>query len=83
MHSFYLHSILPPNRALWLYSKVSSTDVEKFNKGISEIDQTTYVDLWPVMVDANNELKSEYTTDGLHLNGAAYQKWAEIIAGQV
>lgn len=34
-----------------------------------------YLDLWPVLAEADGELKSEYTEDRLHLNDAGYAAW--------
>jgi len=37
------------------------------------------LDLWPVMADANGELKLEFTNDGVHLLPAAYELWNQIL----
>lgn len=41
-----------------------------------------FVDLNPRFSDANG-LKPTYTYDGVHLNGAGYKLWREIIAGEI
>ena len=38
-----------------------------------------YVDLWPDLVDETGCLKKEYTLDRLHLNGAGYRAWVDIL----
>lgn len=38
-----------------------------------------FVDLFPLMADADRQLRLDYTTDGLHLNEAAYKVWAAAI----
>ena len=39
----------------------------------------TVVDLFPLYKDNDNEMKNEYTTDGIHLNKAGYRIWEEKI----
>lgn len=36
-----------------------------------------YIDLVPALDDGSGQLKAEYTTDVLHLNGAGYMAWCE------
>lgn len=38
-----------------------------------------YLDLWPVLSDGLGALRKEYTLDGLHLNGAGYKAWTEVL----
>ena len=42
-----------------------------------------YIDLFPAFLDTNNELDSQYTTDGVHLNGQGYLIWKGIIEKDV
>lgn len=41
-----------------------------------------YLDLHPHFLDAQKQLDRQYTSDGLHLNGAAYIYWAQLIKAQ-
>jgi lysophospholipase L1-like esterase len=34
-----------------------------------------YLDLWPVLADAEGKLSSQWSTDGLHLTEAGYDLW--------
>jgi lysophospholipase L1-like esterase len=52
--------------------------VRDFNQRIRKLaDEFKYdfIDLHSLMVDAQGELKAEFTNDGLHLNDAAYRVW--------
>lgn len=39
----------------------------------------TYIDLHFEMTDGAGRLRDDFTNDGLHLMGAAYQHWADIL----
>jgi lysophospholipase L1-like esterase len=39
----------------------------------------TYVDLWPIFVDANGRLDARLTGDGLHLNQQGYERWVRYL----
>ena len=38
-----------------------------------------YLDLWPALADANDELDRSLSLDGLHLNGAGYARWVDVL----
>lgn len=40
----------------------------------------SYLDLWPILADEQGGLRSDYTTDRLHLKGNAYRVWANCLA---
>ena len=39
----------------------------------------TYVDIWSAMADAKGVIRPELTGDGIHLNGAGYKVWADLL----
>ena len=39
----------------------------------------SWLDLHPLFSDVHGNLKEEWTLDGLHLTGIAYQKWASLL----
>jgi lysophospholipase L1-like esterase len=39
----------------------------------------TYLDLWPALADENGLLARRYTLDRLHLNGAGYRAWVDVL----
>jgi len=38
-----------------------------------------YVDLHSLMLDAEGELKNEWTFDGVHIRAIAYRGWRELV----
>lgn len=56
--------------------------VVDLNMGLQKLAQTrgvTFVDLNAQLSDAQG-LKPEYTHDGIHLNGAGFKVWADVLA---
>lgn len=41
--------------------------------------EAEYIDLWPALADANGALRAEYTRDKLHLGGAGYAAWVDVL----
>jgi len=72
----FVHSILPTT-AKW--KNCPPKKIVRLNKQIKEfahINKFTWIDIYTLFVDENSFLKSELTSDGLHLNQAGYQLWA-------
>lgn len=77
-----LHQELPDARIL-LQSvlprgKEYAENVREINRHIWQFAATQrvhYLDLWPLMADADGELKAEFSDDRLHLNEAGYDAW--------
>lgn len=42
-------------------------------------DPIVYIDLYSQLADAANQLDLRYTYDGVHLTGAGYSKWRELL----
>ena len=38
-----------------------------------------YLDLWPALADEEGLLRSAFTEDGLHLGGAGYAAWVDVL----
>jgi len=38
-----------------------------------------YVNLYDAFTDAEGKLDARYTNDGLHLTGAGYLRWKEVL----
>lgn len=71
---FVWQSVLPTS----MKNAYLNPSVNRLNARIKELAAQagdTYLDLHPIMTDANGELKAEYTNDGVHLNPEAYQAW--------
>ncbi len=75
----YVQSILPVSK-----DRVDrDRELRKVNPDLEKMCEekgVAYIDLYTTFADENGNLKKEYTfADGLHLNGAGYMAWAEII----
>ncbi|MET8424985.1 GDSL-type esterase/lipase family protein [Nocardia sp. NPDC004860] len=60
--------------------------IRELNSVIVEIAaqaDAVYIDLWPALADANGVLRREFTRDGLHLSGAGYAAWAEVLQPRI
>lgn len=80
----YVQSVMPINNSFKRYKGLIGKEntIKQFNKKIKEIaaaNGAVFVDLWPILADGNGNLKSSYTNDGLHLNGAGYKAWTNGI----
>ena len=49
-------------------------------KKIADDNDAYYLDLYPIFVTGNGQLRSDLTTDGLHLNREGYLVWRSAIA---
>lgn len=83
----YLQSVLPINTELLIepFRAVKNDDIRILNEGLKKIASefaAEYVDLWPVLADANGELKKEFTGDGIHVKPIAYVHWARHLKEQ-
>jgi lysophospholipase L1-like esterase len=59
-------------------------------KAIAEAEGAIYLDLYPLFADTNGNLKTELSTDGLHLSPQGYLVWRnamlvlnELLLGKV
>ncbi len=83
--TLYLQSVLPVNN-LVSPTSVDNDDVRQFNEEIRKFAQAknlVYIDLYEALQDLDGNLDAAYTQDGVHLNGAAYLKWAAVINGEL
>ncbi|HWS52055.1 MAG TPA: GDSL-type esterase/lipase family protein [Microbacterium sp.] len=56
--------------------------IEALNRRWDELasrHRATYLDLWPAFSDGRGALRSEFTLDGLHLNGDGYRTWVDLL----
>ncbi len=76
----YIQSVLPSNHKMIDYAP--NEKVQKANgiaKEMAAVFQCSYIHLYDLYVDENNELPKELTRDGVHLHKNAYDRWAEAI----
>lgn len=84
----YLQSVMPVNNDYKRYKGLIGKEktIMSFNKKIEEIANrhgATFIDLWPALADNNGKLKRSYTNDGLHLTGAGYRAWTNLLQAYV
>jgi len=48
-------------------------------KDYADRERMSFLDLHPAFADEHGELRTEFSLDGLHLNGPGYAKWAELL----
>ncbi|GAA2222815.1 GDSL-type esterase/lipase family protein [Herbiconiux moechotypicola] len=66
-----VQSVLPRGREYAEFVKEINRHVWQFAATV----KAHYLDLWPVMAEADGELNPAYTEDRLHLNAAGYEAW--------
>ena len=76
-----LQSILPVNNEV-RRTGVENVAINTLNTAIrrlAEERQLTYLDVHAQLRDERGALPATFTADGIHLNGLAYLRWAELI----
>ena len=84
----YIESVLPvnpdrPGKKEWTEKTEMIKELNSRLKLLAGKYNCSYVDLFPVMADANDHLKKEYTLDGIHLTYKGYKAWADYIRPMV
>ena len=80
----YLQSCLPFNESFnrWKNLVGKQQVIIDLNKRLEKVAGeygATWINLYPLFSDGHDNLKPEYTNDGLHLTGPAYLVWKEAI----
>jgi lysophospholipase L1-like esterase len=79
--NLYLQSVLPVNNIV-CPTPVDNEDVDALNEKIKAFSQSknlNFLDVNSLLKDLDGNLDAAYTLDGIHINGAAYLKWAAEI----
>ncbi len=73
--SLFVNSVMPRTKAM------VSTIAELNRRYATSTERVgaTYVDLWPALAAADGALRDEFTADHLHLNGAGYAAWVDVL----
>jgi lysophospholipase L1-like esterase len=79
-----LQSILPVNGAVRTEELPFhlATEIIQVNRKLKETadgKQVVYIDLYSQMLTEEDQLDRRYTEDGVHLNGAGYLKWRDVL----
>ena len=88
----YIESVYPVNHK-WKDNAKSEFKLEEVQEKIKELNEKikklcdknnyTYVDVYPSLKDDKEELKSEFTDDGLHPNSKGYETITEVLIDKV
>lgn len=83
-----VESILPVNDYYGYFSGHTKryADVPIINgmlKTMAEEEGVEYLDLFSHFANAEGKLNTEYSNDGLHINGKGYELWKEIIDSEI
>jgi lysophospholipase L1-like esterase len=81
----YIQSVMPVNPSFNLFVKATTRSevVKEINKGLKELCNDLnlqYVDIYShLTIPGGDLLNPQYTNDGLHLMGAGYLRWVEVL----
>ena len=75
-----------PNASLVINSVMPRTpsfasqirELNQHYRTIAQESGAAYLDLWPALADGDR-LRRDYSTDSLHLNGAGYAAWVDLL----
>jgi len=71
-----LQSVMPRQRKY--ASRIA--ELNGLYKAIARDFGATYVDLWPALGDGRGGLRTDYTSDKLHLNGIGDAAWVDVLS---
>lgn len=80
----YMQSTLPVHEIMLadIYKRLNNQDIAKMNAALKMVCKqlkVKYIDLHPIMLDENAQLKKSWSTDGLHLRPEAYVAWVAYL----
>jgi lysophospholipase L1-like esterase len=80
----YFHTLLPVNSEFTQHKNHYNKDghIHAVNESLKKLaaeEKITLIDLHSQFLDDSKKLDKRYTMDGLHLNAAGYQLWANIL----
>ncbi len=73
----FLQSVMP--RSLVFRNEISSLNERYQEIAEAAPEQVRYLDLWPALATPDGALRPEMTADSLHLNGAGYRAWVDVL----
>ena len=73
----YVQSIMPRGKAHMRHIQILNEALRAL--ATEQGDKVQYLDLWPALATPNGTLRAELTADQLHLNGAGYQAWVDVL----
>lgn len=77
----FVQSVLPVNNEI-RDTKRSNESIKELNEKLNMLTKSfncSFIDLHSLFIDKNGNLSSDYSLDGIHLNGSGYFVWAKEI----
>lgn len=76
-----VQSVMPRTRQF-------ANDIVDLNNALQDVvaaapDNVVYLDLWPVLATPDGRLRDEFSIDHLHLNGAGYKAWTDLLRARI
>lgn len=71
----FLQSVMPRQKELAEMLRTLNAHYRRIAQGADAV----YIDLWPALADEFGRLRPEYTLDELHLTGAGYAAWVDVL----
>ncbi len=79
-----MQAVLPVEDAIhWTRPNASILEINKKLKDICQLEGIQYLDIHTTFSDEKGKLNKKYSIDGLHLNGAGYLKWKEVLMNYI
>lgn len=80
----YAQSLLPTNNQFTQFKNHQNKEavIQTVNKGIAQLaidKKINFIDLYAAFQDKEGRLDVRFTNDGLHLTGAGYLRWKEVL----
>ena len=80
----FVQSLLPTNNKFTQFKNHQNKTslilaVNNELKQMCEDKKITYINLYDAFIDGNGRLSEQFTNDGLHLTGAGYLRWKNIL----
>lgn len=78
----FLQSCLPVNNEVRNLT-IGNEDLQTINQGIQKIASdyaVPFINLYPDFTDEKGNLNTDFTADGIHLNGKGYAVWRDKVA---
>ncbi|WP_276482075.1 GDSL-type esterase/lipase family protein [Paraflavitalea pollutisoli] len=85
--ALYVQSVFPINNQLIGRQYYSGTneqimELNKALKAMADEQRVPFVNIYPDLLDAQQQLDARFTYDGLHLSGLGYQAWVASLKRQ-
>jgi len=79
-----MQAVLPVEDAIhYTRPNASIRTINTQLKEISQLENIQYIDIHTTFSDENGKLNKKYSIDGLHLNGAGYLLWKDILMNYI